>query len=372
VSPGGRPSRQSIHERLEAEVAALKEVGGLPRPEEAQEIWRTIWYHEAHNSTAIEGNTLVLKQVEVLLSRGAAVGSKELKEYLEVKGYADAAVWVYEQARQRVPTPLEPVLTLQDVRHAHALAMSPVWAVGPHPDALPEETPGGFRQHDLQPFQKGMRPPTWPLVHARMTQWVRDARGLVNGAGPICVRVARLHAAFERIHPFLDGNGRTGRLLTNLMLVRLGYPPAVVQKRERSRYLDALHRSDRGDDQPLGELLARAVLDNLMRFLLPAIAGEVKLLPLEALSDAETSVAALRQAAERGRLRAVKDEHGRWRSSKRWVSGYRKTRYAGLKAPRTRVAGRSARRGRAVSASGHAAAGNAARLVRRRGPERSG
>lgn len=336
---GGRPSRRSIHERLDAEVAALRDVGGLPKPEEAREIWRTIWYHEAHNSTALEGNTLVLTQVESLLARNEAVGSKELSQYLEVRGYADAAEWVYEQASDpRARRNGDHLLTLQDVRHVHNVAMTPVWAVAPHPDALTTEGPGSFRRHDLHPFQRGMQPPTFPLVHARMEQWVREVQALPLGDGPICVRVARVHAEFERIHPFLDGNGRTGRLLTNLVLVRLGYPPAIVQKRERDRYLDALRRSDRGDDAPLGELLARAVLDNLMRFLLPAIAGDVKLLPLEALADKAVSVTALRQAAQRGRLAAKQDEHGRWRSSKKWVADYKKSRYAGLKAPRKRSA----------------------------------
>ncbi len=95
----GRPSRQAIYERLEEAFAELNErMGGLPNPVEAEDIWTTIWYEEAHHSTAIEGNTLVLKQVEVLLAEGRAVGDKELKEYLEVRGYADAAEWVYRQA----------------------------------------------------------------------------------------------------------------------------------------------------------------------------------------------------------------------------------------------------------------------------------
>lgn len=65
---------------------------------EAEHIWTDIWLKEAHHSTALEGNTLVLKQVELLLSEGLAVGNKELREYNEVKGYADAANWVYRQA----------------------------------------------------------------------------------------------------------------------------------------------------------------------------------------------------------------------------------------------------------------------------------
>lgn len=73
-------------------------LGGLPRPVEAQDIWEDIWHLEAHHSTAIEGNTLVMKEVQALLDQGRAVGAKTLGEYNEVRGYADAARWVYQQA----------------------------------------------------------------------------------------------------------------------------------------------------------------------------------------------------------------------------------------------------------------------------------
>src|SRR3954451_17001716 len=98
MAPRGRPTRASIHERLDFEVGELRErLGGLPLPAEAEDIWTEIWYQEAHGSTAIEGNTLVLREVAVLLSEGRTVGQKRLKDYLEVQGYADAAQWVYGQ-----------------------------------------------------------------------------------------------------------------------------------------------------------------------------------------------------------------------------------------------------------------------------------
>jgi hypothetical protein len=331
---GGRPTRQSVHERLEHEVAALAKVGGLPAPEEAAEIWRSIWIFETHNSTALEGNTLLLRQVEVLLKRGDPVGGKPLKDYLEVEGYATAARTIYERARTGREGRL---LTLQDVRETHHAAMAPVWAVAPHPDALPSEGPGNFRQHDLLPFMRGMQPPSFPLVHARMTSWVDETNRLRSATGPLCERVGAMHSAYERIHPFIDGNGRTGRLLMNLVLVTLGYPPAVIQKRERDTYLRALDLSDRGNHGPLGEIIARAVLDNIMRFLLPAIAGEVKLVPLEALADREVRMSALRQAAQLGRLEAKKNERGVWLSTKRWVAEYKRSRYAALREPRPRT-----------------------------------
>jgi hypothetical protein len=150
---------------------------------------------------------------------------------------------------------------------------------------------------------------------------------------PIAQSVARLHAAFERIHPFLDGNGRTGRLLTNLVLVRLGYPPVIVQKRERSRYLAALDRADRGDVGRLGELFARAILDNLNRFILPAVAGPARLVPLEALAGPDLKVTTLRKAIERGRLRATRAPNGSWRSSRVWVDEYVSRRWRRVKTP---------------------------------------
>ena len=65
---------------------------------ESEYVWSDIWHLEAHHSTALEGNTLVLREVEALLEKGRAIGAKPLKEYMEVKGYADAARWVYGQA----------------------------------------------------------------------------------------------------------------------------------------------------------------------------------------------------------------------------------------------------------------------------------
>ncbi len=79
----GRSARAAIHERLAREIKELREkLGGLPQPMEAEDIWKHIWVHEAHNSTAIEGNTLILREVEKLLAENKAVGDKALKDYL--------------------------------------------------------------------------------------------------------------------------------------------------------------------------------------------------------------------------------------------------------------------------------------------------
>jgi hypothetical protein len=329
---GGRRSRTEIHNRLAIEVEDLRQrLGGLPSPLEAEGIWTDIWYSEAHHSTAIEGNTLVLREVEQLLSQGRVVGQKQLTEYLEVQGYGAAARWVYGQALAPGAWSPDALIALAEVRHIHSLTMTPVWDVAPHPHAFDGEKPGNWRQHNIQPFPGGMSPPDHPDVPMRMADWIADANAIDDDPAPIAEAVARRHAAFERIHPFLDGNGRTGRLVVNLILVRLGYPPAIVRKRDRAKYLDALTRADRGDTGPLGELLARAILDNLTRFILPAVAGPVRLVPLEALASDDLTVVALRAAAQRGRLRAIRGPGGTWRSSRQFVDAYRTSRYASLR-----------------------------------------
>ena len=318
-----------MYRQLTIQITELRErLGGLPSPIEAADIWRGIWYEEAHHSTALEGNTLVLKQVERLLDEGRAVGNKELREYMEVRGYADAADWVYRQAIS--PGGLahpERILTLEEARHVHHTALTPVWQVAPHPSATAREAPGSFREHEINPFPGGMIPVSWPLVPAEMTTWVDRVNALDANRVGFPEALAAVHCRFEQIHPFLDGNGRTGRLILNLVLARLGYPPAVIYKRDRTRYLQALRRADAGETSSLGEMLARAILGSLHRFVIPAVAGPAKLVPLAALETPGMKASALRAAAERGRLRATRGPDGQWRSSRRWVDDYMASRY---------------------------------------------
>lgn len=323
-----------MYSRLDGALDELNQrLGGLPSPKEAQTIWDDIWHLEAHNSTALEGNTLVLREVEALLDEGRAIGARTLREYNEVKGYANAARWVYSQALEPDEWHDGKLLCLHEVRRVHHMTMTPVWEVAPDPGATEREGPGSFREHDIQPFSCGMTPPLWPLVPERVESWVAGVCALgdqvLKGGTelPLPEELARLHNRFERIHPFLDGNGRAGRLLLNLILVRLGYPPVIILKRQRDAYLTAMQRADTDDYGSLGELIARAMYDNLNRFIVPNVAGPARIVPLTALVSKDLSLAALRHAARRGRLDAVQGSDGVWRSSRKAVDRYRKSRH---------------------------------------------
>lgn len=326
----GRPSRATVYARLDAAIGELEErLGGLPSPKESEFVWSNIWHLEAHHSTALEGNTLALREVEALLERGRAVGSKPLKEYMEVQGYGTAARWVYARALTADERHGGTLVSVSEVSEIHRLAMTPVWDVAPHPDATEREAPGMYREHEIAAFAGGMKPPSWPLVPARLRDWIDlvasrsdELRRAKSATAPVPELLAEIHNEFECIHPFIDGNGRTGRLALNLILVRLGYPPVIVLKTQRSNYLAAMQKSDEGDHGPLGEILARAMYDNLNRFIVPSLAGPARLVPLASLADEQFSVAALRQAATRGRLDAVQGADGIWRSTRRAVQSY--------------------------------------------------
>lgn len=331
-----------VFDRLDRAVDELMHVGGLPHPAEAEDIWEGIWYEETHHSTAIEGNTLILREVKTLLEEGRAVGEKELKEYLEVQGYGEAAQWVYQQAHRAGLWDEGDLISLTELREIHSQTVAPVWRHFPPADHDEGEGPGSFRRHDIEPFASGMQPPPWPDVPSQTSDWMDASKGLKAYAEewfesgmalseptdhPIA-HLAELHAGFERIHPFRDGNGRTGRLALNLMLVRLGYPPAIIYNKDRAKYLRWLERADKGDPCPLAELLARAVTHGIHRFLLPALAGPQRIVPLSALADRDLSLIALRRAADRGRLRALR-RSDQWYSTRKWVDEYKSSRRRG-------------------------------------------
>ncbi len=221
----------------------------------------------------------------------------------------------------------EDLITVTEVRHVHSMAMGPVWDVAPHPDATRAEGPGSFREHDIHSFPEGMKPAAWVEVPACMGDWIKEARELRPRTTDFPEAIAKLHCEFEQIHPFIDGNGRTGRLVLNLLLVRLGYPPAIIFKTERTRYLKALRRADQDEYGQLGEFIARAILENLYKFIVPAIAGPARLVPIAALASKEVPAGALRAAAVRGSLQATKGADGQWRSCRNWVADYVRTRH---------------------------------------------
>lgn len=100
----------------------------------------------------------------MLQAEGRAVGDKELSEYLEVRGYADDADWVYRQGTSPGTWTAGGAISLGEIRQVHRVLMTPVRDVAPHPGAGDREGPGSVREHEIHPFPGGMTPTSWPLV----------------------------------------------------------------------------------------------------------------------------------------------------------------------------------------------------------------
>lgn len=326
--PVGRPSREQVFKSLDQARNDLVIIGGLPEPTVFQDVWADIWVEETHNSTAIEGNTLRRRQIQLLLEDGVVSGSAhELKEWLEAKAYGEAARFAYHRAFEGRYDG-RGLIAETDIRRIHHITVESVWVHFPPEGLRRDEKPGGYRTGDIEPLRNGLTPPAKSLIPSLVSDWLEEANSDPPEDCHLIEHLAALHANFERIHPFPDGNGRAGRLILSLLLVGHGYPPAIVYKAERKRYLRALQRADEDDPSSLGELLARSVRDGIHRFLVPSLAGPLSVVPLAGLADDDLSQAALVAAAQRERLKANK-YGGNWYSTRKWVDEYKKSRRRG-------------------------------------------
>ncbi len=171
-------------------------------------------------------------------------------------------------------------------------------------------------------FAGGMVPPPPWLVPRDIDAFVeRFAGGPTLDVSPP-LWVAEAHARFERIQPFSGANGLVGRLIANLLLRRLGYPPFAIAAGANWRYLEALRKADGGDGWPLANLFARSLMASLAR-LVAAATPDVPLVPIAAAGDPDR--ASLYKAAQRGRLRTVR-RGGRRYTSAAWLEAYRASR----------------------------------------------
>ena len=250
-------------------------------------------------------------QVEQLVTNRRA--SASLVESLEVEGYSKAADWVYRTAADYRDVPRSVVSEI------HKIAMELPWAVESPPTG---DKPGAWRKTNVRVRSVTVSVPA--AIPAEIDAWSFET-GKASDQHPI-VRAAIHHAWFERIHPFVDGNGRVGRLLLNFMLLQRSYPPAIIFAEDRGTYLHALRQADSGKPILLAEVVARAVSRTLSRFLIPRLAGNAKLIPLSALAAyGPYSAPYLRQLVLRDRLRAVRDGN-LWLSSRAWLDEYMKHR----------------------------------------------
>ena len=280
-----------------------------------------------HHSTAIEGNTLVLREVQRLLAEGKAVGSKELAEYLELRA---------TRRRRNGSTPKpsispatgrarERALDLTELRQIHRLVVDRHGCTHRRRSWATARARVRSDSTTFIRFTGGMTPPSFPEVPALVTDCYAtptEDRRAINT--PWCSLLTFTPGSSGSI-PSVTGTGGSAawpRIFFSFgRVIRLRSSTSGI-----ARVTSTRRRADRGDPEPLAEMVARAVTDGIHRFLLPGLAGPHRLVPSGSLADAELSGNALAVAAKRGRLRAVR-RTDQWYSSRQWVEEYKQRRY---------------------------------------------
>ncbi len=244
----GRRTRAGLLAEIDVKRERLSEMRPLTAGE-VKRLQNEFMIEFTYNSTAIEGNTLTLKETAMVLE-GVTIDQKPLKDHLEAVGHRDAFLYIEDIAKKEVP------LSEFVIKNIHSLVLMD----------KPEDK-GVFRRipvHIMGAYTEPVQP---YLIEPKLTELLavdEERKAHMNAIE----RIARFHLEFEGIHPFIDGNGRTGRLIMNLDLIRCGLPPINVKFTDRRRYYDAFDAYYRDNDaSPMTDLVAEYVNERLDMYL---------------------------------------------------------------------------------------------------------
>lgn len=214
---GRYKSQESILSQIDRKKAELDKC----RPLTAGEVERLneeFIVEYTYNSNAIEGNTLTLRETDLVL-RGLTIAQKPLKDHMEAVGHKEAFDYISQLVKEKVP------ISESIIKQIHFLVL-----------ADKRDDRGVYRRVPVRIMGAQHEPVQPYLIEPRMEQLLID---FAESKEHIITKLARFHIEFEGIHPFIDGNGRTGRLLVNLELMKAGYPPIDIKFADRIAYYNA-------------------------------------------------------------------------------------------------------------------------------------
>lgn len=208
-----------------------------------------------HHSNAIEGNVLTLGETQIVVEEGLTITGKPLKDSLEAKNLSHA-LDLFEKLADGERRPIFPV----DVRNIHAAILK----------GIEDENAGKYRTTPVQISGSKYKPPGPEKVNTEMDDFTRWLSHITDPSVKIdedpVVLACAAHAWFVTIHPFTDGNGRTARLIMNLVLMRYSYPIAIVTTDDRERYYDALEESQSTDLTLFLDLITECIEESLEQY----------------------------------------------------------------------------------------------------------
>lgn len=232
-------------EHVRERVQAFNDRGRAAEDARAS-LARAMRIDEVYHANAVRGNRLHRSQTEAVLTEGTCVGGLSLREHLEAVNLNRALDHAETLAKCGAP------LTEHALRELHALLFA----------SIDDENGGHYRRIDTRLVGRDYLPPESVLVPALLreyTEWLME-----SSVDPIA-KAAAAQAKIAYIAPFLDGNGRIGRLLSNIILNSAGYPPAIIRVDDARRYYEGLRQADAGDMSGLLGLMIDRVEESLGR-----------------------------------------------------------------------------------------------------------
>lgn len=210
-----------------------------------------------YTSNAIEGNSLTRSETALVVEKGLAVGGKTMIEHLEAINHAQALDWVKEQVKRKPWS-----LSEKDILHIHNMILK----------GINDTDAGHYRSVPVRISGSAVvlpNPRKVPDLMQEFIGWLVREQGL----HPVEL-AAEAHYRLVTIHPFVDGNGRTARLLMNMILLISGYPAAIIRKQDRLAYIESLEKAQLGSSKENYFKIITNAVDRSLDIYLKAAAGE--------------------------------------------------------------------------------------------------
>ena len=229
-------------------VDTMRQVGKLS-PETLKHLFNFFRIKNIYHSNAIEGNQLEQGETRLVVERGLTIAGKPLRDQAEARSLASALEYLEDLAQTDRP------VVQADVRQIHKLILT----------GIDDQEAGRYRAVEVKISGSDYAPSEPREIPREMTEfsdWIRTSTEAPNQNDAILIACAA-HAWFAQIHPFIDGNGRTARIMMNLLLMRSRYPIAIITRDERARYYDALEESQVSNLSPFIHLVCESILESL-------------------------------------------------------------------------------------------------------------